>query len=107
MAVEKEWNLDEQMARFNVIEKKVESDRRELNNREARFELKREQYQASREVLEGMGTTFTTGKELQTIYKGKKARVESLLVEMESALGIVDEEEDEDGDEESLFTLED
>lgn len=90
--------LEEQMERFHAIEDKLEKDRRQYNNLEARFTVQKEQYAQEKKELEEQGITFKSGKELQKIYAEKKKRVEEILSEMESALGMDEEDDDEEED---------
>lgn len=93
--------LDEQMARFNRIEKHVENNRREYGKIEAQFEVQKETYQEKKLELEEDGIKFKSGKELQKIYKEKEKRVEDFLTKMEQAIGLVGDDEDaEDEDDE-------
>ena len=97
--------LDEQMKRFNTIEKHVENNRREYGKKEAQFEVQKEAYREKKEELAEAGITFKTGKELQKIYKEKEQRVEDFLTEMEKAIGLTDVEDDEDDEDEEDFNM--
>lgn len=86
--------LTEQMERFQAIEEVLEEDRRNYNNLEARFTVQKEQYMQKKKELAEKGIQYKTGKELQEIYREKKEKVESILTEMENALGIVEGDDD-------------
>lgn len=90
--------LQESMKRFNNIEKKVEKDRKEYMNLEARFEVQEEDYRDKKKSLKEKGLTFKNGAELKALHKEKEDRLEEILIEMEKSMGIIDTNDDDDDD---------
>lgn len=84
------------LERFEKIKTAAEKETANVQRIEARLEVKKEEVQNKKQQLADKGITFKNGAELRDLIADKEERVLDLVVQMEGALGISEDDEEED-----------
>lgn len=81
--------------RFNRVQEHMEVAQQRYNATQGKYESQKEDYEAKRAELKEAGIEYSGGKELQEIYLEKDKRINELLGNMETILGLDGEVEDD------------